>query len=333
MKKFNSNTMKKRTSWRFAICFSILLTSIIINTVQAEDSFNKLKAEEERLLNELENDSNSEKSPAKIQQKQETAQVKSKPTQTVKSLPTQVNNIKKAQPTIPNKSATQKKAQPISKSTVVPQNNVNNDKFIKKLEGDNAKLKAKVAELERQLRNESQISKSLRGKLMLAEEESNRLNTLVTGASSQPRLAVPTNRRVVNNNPLLTQPQNMKTSPEMPIATVIVDKANLRAGPGKNNSTIMSVAKGTRLAVETNQGDWYRVVTPTGGRAWISRETVGFGNNPQSSPSRTVHVQSSADHSNYPLPVSKRQRMAAEEEQVMDLIRNHPSGKTGQNHP
>jgi hypothetical protein len=41
----------------------------------------------------------------------------------------------------------------------------------------------------------------------------------------------------------------------------------------------MSVSKGTRLAVEVKEQSadgslWYRVVTPTGGRAWVANEVV-----------------------------------------------------------
>ena len=78
---------------------------------------------------------------------------------------------------------------------------------------------------------------------------------------------------------------------EMLIATVTSDKAYLRSGPGKDNSPLMSVSKGTRLTVETREGEWYRVITPTGSRAWVSREVVAFGKSATASPSRTVRIQ------------------------------------------
>jgi hypothetical protein len=61
---------------------------------------------------------------------------------------------------------------------------------------------------------------------------------------------------------------------EIPIATVVADKVNLRTGPGRDNSPLMSVSKGTRLAVETRVGDWFRVIAPNGTRAWIESEVV-----------------------------------------------------------
>ncbi|MCB0310707.1 MAG: SH3 domain-containing protein [Bdellovibrionales bacterium] len=62
----------------------------------------------------------------------------------------------------------------------------------------------------------------------------------------------------------------------LPIVTVIKDKVALRTGPGKNNSPLMHVSKGTRLTVETRSGEWYRVNTPDGTRAWVSGQVVQF---------------------------------------------------------
>lgn len=64
---------------------------------------------------------------------------------------------------------------------------------------------------------------------------------------------------------------------EMPVATVAVDKADLRLGPGKNHSALMAVPRGSRLVVETRQGEWYRVFAPSGERAWIQAGMVLFG--------------------------------------------------------
>ena len=62
----------------------------------------------------------------------------------------------------------------------------------------------------------------------------------------------------------------------MQIAVVTADKVHLRTGPGKENSPLMAVTKGTRLAVETKNGDWYRVIAPTGARAWVSSDVISF---------------------------------------------------------
>ena len=36
----------------------------------------------------------------------------------------------------------------------------------------------------------------------------------------------------------------------------------------------MQVKQGTRLTVESKEGDWYRVLTPTGSRAYVRRDVV-----------------------------------------------------------
>lgn len=91
--------------------------------------------------------------------------------------------------------------------------------------------------------------------------------------------------------PVNTLRTSQKSTTDMQIATVIVDKANLRTGPGLKNSPLMSVGKGTRLAVEHRVGEWYRVIAPTGTRAWVSTEVIAFGKKLKSAPTRTVKIQ------------------------------------------
>lgn len=69
----------------------------------------------------------------------------------------------------------------------------------------------------------------------------------------------------------------------LPVATVVVEKADLRLGPGRNNSALMSVSKGSRLLVEARQGEWYRVFAPSGERAWVNSSAVIFGEIPGAS--------------------------------------------------
>jgi hypothetical protein len=102
-----------------------------------------------------------------------------------------------------------------------------------------------------------------------------------------------------------------KVSNDMSVATVVSDKANLRAGPGLNNSPIMSISRGTRLAIETRQGDWYRVVAPTGVRAWVSADVIQFGRTEHAKPSRTLRIGGyDAD---------------SEESAAFELLQRHPS--------
>jgi SH3-like domain-containing protein len=64
---------------------------------------------------------------------------------------------------------------------------------------------------------------------------------------------------------------------DLRIVKVTVHKANLRAGPGFEHSPLMIVSKDSRLVVESKQGDWYRIITPTGSRAWIYSDIVSLG--------------------------------------------------------
>ena len=129
---------------------------------------------------------------------------------------------------------------------------------------------------------------------MIADAEVSRLSQILESEHSK---TLPTSSKKYNSANSLnssipdTDMNDDKVSDDMPIITVIVDKANLRTGPGRNNSPIMTVAKGTRLAVESRLGDWYRIISPTGTRAWVSSEVIRFGKNSKSSPSRTVKIQ------------------------------------------
>jgi hypothetical protein len=70
-----------------------------------------------------------------------------------------------------------------------------------------------------------------------------------------------------------------KVDGDMQIATVIAEKAQLRTGPGLTNSPLMTVGQGTRLAIETQKGEWFRVIAPSGARAWVSADVLDIGRN------------------------------------------------------
>lgn len=61
-------------------------------------------------------------------------------------------------------------------------------------------------------------------------------------------------------------PENAKT------VEVVVQKANLRAAATKASSSVMAVARGTTLVVNTEESDWLRVFAPSGELLWIQRE-------------------------------------------------------------
>lgn len=55
---------------------------------------------------------------------------------------------------------------------------------------------------------------------------------------------------------------------------VIVPKAILRVGPGREHGQAMEISKGARLIVEAREGEWLRVIGPTGKRVFIRADLV-----------------------------------------------------------
>lgn len=62
------------------------------------------------------------------------------------------------------------------------------------------------------------------------------------------------------------------------IAQVVVQKANLRIAPRKNASAVMAVSSGTKLLVDTTDGDWLRIYAPSGELLWIARQNTSLAN-------------------------------------------------------
>ncbi len=61
------------------------------------------------------------------------------------------------------------------------------------------------------------------------------------------------------------------------ILTITGSKVNLRNGPGLKHSPIMQISKGAKLTIEAKEGEWYRVYTPTGSRAYVHQDVVEIG--------------------------------------------------------
>jgi len=167
--------------------------------------------------------------------------------------------------------------------------------------GEAAALKNSNANLRRELQSAQAridaLERSLdqsRSQLTLAETELTRLSNRLDSKNRQ-NLGKYNLPIAAAANPLheeraaLRRPQESSGSPrvsevrppapnvDLQVATVSVDKADLRLGPGKNHSALMAVPRGSRLVVETRQGEWYRVFAPSGERAWINSGMVLFG--------------------------------------------------------
>ncbi len=167
-------------------------------------------------------------------------------------------------------------------------------------------LQSKITRAESRIRELVQELEQAQNRLLIAETEVERLSSILeqrsTGAANArqmektfssreatPKRVSQTTRKRPATDPFFNE---KKVSDDMPIVTVVTNKANLRTGPGLNNSPLMTVSKGTRLAVETRQGEWYRVIAPTGARAWVSGTVVQFGKDKYSQPTRTFRVKS-----------------------------------------
>lgn len=151
----------------------------------------------------------------------------------------------------------------------------------------------RVAELERQL-------EEVKGQLTMAETELSRLATISEARNraslgqlpTAPRAQLSTQAKAaVSREDAPHIEPTPASSNDLTIATVAVEKAELRLGPGKNHSALMTVAQGSRLAVEARQGEWLRVFAPNGQRAWILGRLVTFGAKGGSDSTSASHVR------------------------------------------
>ena len=129
-----------------------------------------------------------------------------------------------------------------------------------------------------------------RGQVAMAETEVTRLSAIVDSRNRSSlgkySMSMPATRPAAAPAPArvvpAARPRTVDVAPpssqaNLKVATVSVEKADLRLGPGKNHSALMSVPKGSRLVVEVRQGEWYRVFAPNGERAWVHSGLVTFG--------------------------------------------------------
>lgn len=160
----------------------------------------------------------------------------------------------------------------------------------------NSDLSSKLQRADAQVSDLTKQLEAAKNRLMLTETEVERLAGVIQSRnrSAAMRLSAPAGGAAAPAQAALApalQRSQPRATEDTPVATVVTEKANLRTGPGTENSPLMSVGRGTRLVVETRQGEWYRVVTPTGTRAWISADVVAFGPSAGSSPTRTVKIR------------------------------------------
>ncbi len=97
-----------------------------------------------------------------------------------------------------------------------------------------------------------------------------------------------------NQTPSDAQPAASGSASDVLILEVKSSKVNLRSGPGEEHSPIMQVRQGVRLTVEDREGSWFRVITPTAGRAYIHEDVVRVisGTLPPSQPQLEASIPS-----------------------------------------
>ncbi|MDZ4787226.1 MAG: SH3 domain-containing protein [bacterium] len=170
----------------------------------------------------------------------------------------------------------------------------------------------------------------VKNKLLISEAEVERLSSMVGSGPKHARLTTKSNQLVYSTSEDRSPSKNIDTrkkslndsSSGLPVLTVIVDKTFLRTGPGKDNSSLMEVQSGTRMNVEDRQGQWFRVKTDNGTRAWIAAEAVAFGSSPESSPSQTVKIKS---YMGANAGIAEGADNSAAEDKAFDLISKHTS--------
>lgn len=204
-----------------------------------------------------------------------------------------------------NLEKTPAKKSPVKEKAIKPA-----DSSRDKTKSEQSILEAKLSE--EQTRNEILVQElnQARNRLLLAETEVERLSAIIDERNKRhlpsysPKASVapaaiaaaPAVTRSIKRAPLPTASKAIQqevAEADMQIITVSADKAHLRTGPGANNSPLMTVSRGTRLAVETRSGDWYRVISPAGTRAWVSSDVVVFGDLSSSARSSGFHESNS----------------------------------------
>ncbi len=60
------------------------------------------------------------------------------------------------------------------------------------------------------------------------------------------------------------------------VASIAVDRAPLRIGPGQRESALLVMSRDAQVTIEYRTGEWYRVITDAGTRGWLSSGALLF---------------------------------------------------------
>lgn len=233
-----------------------------------EDSKSSLNNKKEEILKELQGQiSQLEKEASNKKVKIETSNKKLKENQTL--LKEKVESLKKIQ--LYKKENLELNAE-LAK-------NKNQIQVLSKELGE-LKNSTKTSDLEREVI-------SLRSKLKLKEEEVFALNKklgILPSSSPNPfarTVKKPIEEKNQTRTPNINPPKSTVVSPRPAEVTtkdltvkILVPKANLRTGPGEEHGVLQQIPMGVELLAEARAGEWYRVISPTGRRAFVSSKVV-----------------------------------------------------------
>ncbi len=172
------------------------------------------------------------------------------------------------------------------------------------LESQSQKTSTELTEVKRSLDNLQSISKKTleleralvqaRNELALAREQVHVLQTTgaaSSGTSGRTRIAAPTPAPVRTREAPRYPIEQEVPNPEVPeqevrgeeppplnfsdFATVeVITPTSLQEGPGDEYSSLGRAEARSRFMSDLRQGDWYRVITPNGSRAFIRKENL-----------------------------------------------------------
>lgn len=176
-------------------------------------------------------------------------------------------------------------------------------------------LKRKISENNQEIAALRAELQDLRNKLLVAENEIERLSKSEAVHPNEPTSSKAFTKTKASEGTVIFSTAKQRETDitedeSSTIVTVVADSGALRTAPNTTSSIIMEVDSGARLTVDDRRGDWFRISTSSGMRAWISATEVAFGPTNSASPSATVKIRPSA------------QEQYAEEERAFQLLKN-----------
>lgn len=72
---------------------------------------------------------------------------------------------------------------------------------------------------------------------------------------------------------------------------VLKQEMVLYASPSETSSQITTLPRGTKVSIETRKGAYYRIASPSGARGWVKTDSLLFGRDAHSQPTKTVRIK------------------------------------------